>query len=71
MRCMTKEFGDSRFMMWIWMDSREEGHAFKRWMMENYPECMCEYRFNHGVNPHWEVRGGDITIPTVIRLTWQ
>jgi hypothetical protein len=42
---------------------------FKKWMADNYPDCLCIHRFNNG-DPYWEVRGGDPMDQAFIAMRW-
>jgi len=72
---MTKirvhELGQERWHMTIRFDSftSTATFEFKKWMSENYPDCLCIHRWNNG-DPYWEVRGGDPIDQAFIAMWW-
>jgi hypothetical protein len=49
---------------------RHERDAWLTWMQINCGDCMCVYRFNNGVDPHWEVRGGQLSQLMLLLMRW-
>ncbi len=47
-----------------------EANAFKGWMSEHMPDCMCAYRFNDGIESHYEVRGSDHQQLVLLMMVW-
>ena len=64
------DVGPGRWLMHVRVQNDGVGREFKNWMQENYPDCMCVHRWNNGDDPYWEVRGGDMSIPMFIKLSW-
>ena len=67
------DLGDDRWHMTIKFDRTDRppiNQEFKQWMQDNYPSCMCQYRFNNGTEPFWELRGGDPMDQIMIALRW-
>lgn len=69
MNIISRDIGLQRWQLILKSDDYNEEVAFKEWMDEHYPECMCVKRFNSG-DPYWEVRGGELRIQTHILLRW-
>jgi len=44
-------------------------YEFKKWMSDNYPDCLCIHRLNSG-DPYWEVRGGEQADQAFIAMRW-
>jgi hypothetical protein len=65
------DLGQERWHMTIRFDSftATVNFEFKKWMAENYPDCLCINRWNNG-DPYWEVRGGDPLDQTFIAMRW-
>ena len=43
--------------------------VFKKWMADNYPDCLCIHRWNGG-EPYWELRGGNQMDQAFIAMRW-
>ena len=69
MKIRKHNVGSERWHLTVWAGATE-GDAFKRWMIDRCPECLCAFRFNYGVEPHWEVRGTNEADMMMIMLVW-
>ena len=65
------ELGPQRWHMSVWFanDDGSVNWEFKKWMADNYPDCLCIHRFNNG-EPYWELRGGDQMDQAFIAMRW-
>ena len=69
MKVVSKDIGPQRWLLILKSKDYNEEVAFKDWMDEHCPECMCVKRFNDA-DPFWEVRGGEPRTQTLILLRW-
>jgi hypothetical protein len=60
----------NRWHLMAYPSTKAEAQALRSWMHDSCPECICQYRFNSGVNPYWELRGGDFALQMLILMTW-
>ena len=65
------DLGPQRWHMSIWFPASAIviNYEFKKWMSDNYPDCLCIHRWNSG-DPYWEVRGGDQADQAFIAMRW-
>jgi hypothetical protein len=65
------DLGQERWHMTIRFDriTATANFEFKKWMAENYPDCLCIHRWGSG-DPYWEVRGGDPIDQAFIAMRW-
>ena len=64
------DLGKNRWHLTVKPTDWVEANAFKTWMSENMPDCMCAYRFNYGVDAHYEIRGSDRQQLVLLMLIW-
>ena len=65
------ELGPQRWHMTVLFEN-DDGAVnweFKKWMADNYPDCLCIHRWNGG-EPYWELRGGDPLDQAFIAMRW-
>lgn len=66
MKFQFPDVGKHRWLLFAKFDNWDESQLFRQWLKEHYPECKVCLR---GVND-WEIRGGDMNIPLMIKLRW-
>ena len=72
MRFHDHNIGPHRWHVDVYPTIKDDMHAFREWLLENYPNCKCKLRFssNNSSNRYYEVRGTDVGAITTIKLTW-
>jgi hypothetical protein len=71
MRIVKHDVGYNRWHLTGYSNGRNEDIMFYAWMQEHCAECLCVKRDNYGIGqPHWEIRGGDITQMMLIVMSW-
>ena len=70
MKIKEIDIGKHRWLMFAYFDNWPEFIEFENWMKENYPGCMCKFKDSYLNGRHYEIRGGDMNIPLMIKLRW-